>query len=187
MICPNCGTQNAAGSNFCIACGADLTPTATDEHLRTDSVAPRTPQTPPHTSPSVDIPPEYINTAPPPPPPPPPAPPYTPPVYTPPPAYTTPAATYAPARKERSIAFILEIVGGIFGLPGIGWLYAGEVTPGAILLGVMLVVNLIGVFVAFFTFFVSCFCSVPLNLVVMAVSALMLRNHMQQHPETFGP
>lgn len=187
MICPNCGTQNAAGSNFCIACGADLTPTATDDRVRTDSVASPTVHTPPHTSPSVDIPQEYIST---PPPPPPPAPVYTPPMYTPPtPNYTAPSTTYTSAvavRKERSLALILEIGGGLFGLPGIGWLYAGQVTNGAVLLGVMIFINIIGLFVAFATLGGSCLCSIPFNLVVMGVSSYLLYNHTKQHPETFG-
>ncbi len=190
--CPNCGTENAEGSNFCIACGADLTPTATDQRVRTDSVSspsvsspPNPPASTPLSSASVDMPPEYLGSAPPPPPPPPV---YTPPVYSPPPPnYTTPAATVVmPGRKERSLALVLEILGGILGLPGIGWIYAGQMTTGVVLLVVMIAINLIGIFIAFFTLFVSCVCSVPLNLIVAGISSYLLYNHTKQHPEVFG-
>jgi len=185
ITCPACGTENAAGSNFCIACGVDLTPTATDQRVRTDSVAAPTIQTPPLSSPSVDIPNEYLNTTPPfPPAPPPPL--YTPPAYTPSPTFTVPIPPGALPHKERSLALILEIVGGLFGLPGIGWIYAGQTNAGIILLVVMIIINALGLFGALITFFGTCLCSIPLNLVVMGVSSYLLYTHTKQHSEVFG-
>ena len=184
--CPACGTENAAGSNFCIACGIDFNATATDQQVRTDSVAPPSPNTPPLTSPSVDMPREYLDA---PPPPPPPKPYSSPPMDTPPsqPSYTSPsiAPTSRPS-KDRTLALVLEIVGGLLGLPGIGWLYSGQIVPGLIILGTMLGINVVGLVIAVFTGGLSCCCSVPLNLAVAGVSTYLLHNHTKQNPETFG-
>jgi hypothetical protein len=77
-------------------------------------------------------------------------------------------------------------VGGFFGLPGIGWIYSGQTNTGVILLVVMVVLNVIGVFVGFLTFFTSCFCSIPLIIIVMGVSSFLLYNHTKEHTEIFG-
>ncbi len=190
IACPACGTQNADGSNFCIACGVDLNAAATERKLRTDSVAEPGPDTPPMTSPSVDMPPEYLDTTPRMQ-----ATPAPPPSYSPPPAYTPPplptyavpsaAAATTPA-KDRTIALVLEVLGGLVGLPGIGWLYGGQTTIGLILLGSMIVVDIVAVVVGLFTVFISCICSVPFTWLVAGVSAYFLYTHTKQHPETFG-
>lgn len=182
--CPACATENADGSNFCVACGTDFNATTTDQRLRTDSVAPPSPSTPPLTSPSVEMPREYLDA--PPPPPPKPYPP--PPMYPPPsqPGYTSPSFPTTRPSKDRTLALVLEIVGGVFGLPGIGWLYSGQIVPGLIILGAMLAVNLVGLVIAVFTVGISLCCSVPLNLAVAGVSTYRLHNHTRQNPETFG-
>ncbi|MBM4422016.1 MAG: TM2 domain-containing protein [Chloroflexi bacterium] len=180
--CPACGTENAEGSNFCIACGIDLTVSAVEQNLRTDSAAAPTPETPPLTSPSVDMPREYLESPPPPPPPPPYVPP--PPMYSPP---VTPSYSASQPAKDRTIALVIEVAAGLFGFLGIGWMYAGNVSAGLIWLIGFWVGNIIGIVLDLLTVgFFTCI-HVPLAIACLPVSAYLLYNYTKQHPEVFGP
>ena len=186
--CPACGTENADGSNFCIACGIDLTATATEERVRTDSVASPTPDTPPMTSPSVDMPREYLDNTLPPPPPPPPA--YTPPppAYSPPPSATPTYApgTYTKPAKDRTLTIVLEVIGGLFGFLGIGWLYAGNTTVGILWMVGFWVGNILALVLDFVTVGLFTCIHVPLAIAALPLSAFLLYNYTKQHPEVFG-
>lgn len=184
--CPACGTENNDGSNFCIACGIDLTNTATDNMLRTDSVAEPTASTVPNTSPSVDMPREYLDTTPPPPPPPPSfqAPP---PVYGPNPTFNAPPAATIQPPKQRVLAMALEIGLGLFSLPGIGWLYAGNTTTGVLWLVGFLVAQCLLFTLDVVTIGFGTCIHVPIWIGVIIVSSIMLYNYTKQHPESFGP
>lgn len=186
--CPACGTENTEGSNFCISCGMDLTATATDNMLRTDSVAQPNASTPPNTSPSVDMPREYLDTPPPPPMPPPPPPVFQapPPVYGPNPTFNAPPAAVEPP-KQRVLALLLEIGLGLFSLPGIGWMYAGNTTTGVIWLVSFLVAQCILFSLDFITVGIATCVHVPVWIAVVIVSSIMLYNYTKQHPESFGP
>ncbi|HLF00764.1 MAG TPA: zinc-ribbon domain-containing protein [Anaerolineales bacterium] len=179
--CPACGTENSDGSNFCIACGIDLTATATEHRVRTDSVAEPTPGAPPLTSPSVDMPPEYQYTPPPPP------------VYTPPPNYTPPSSIPAymatpasSATKDRTLAVAIEVIAGLFGFLGIGWFYGGNTTAGIAWLLGLWVFHGVAFVLDFVTLGIFVCIHVPLALVIVPVSAYMLYNYTKQHPELFG-
>lgn len=182
ITCPSCGTQNPDTGKFCISCGVDLTATATEEKLMTDSVATASEETPAAPTPP-EVPPEYIS-----PPPPEPAftPPPPPPLYTPPqPSYSPPAAAPAGA-KDRTIALVLEVLPGVFGFLGIGWMYSGNIAVGlAWLLGV-LVWNVIGLVAAFFTVGFSFCCTVPLTWALVGVSTYFLNEYTKQNAGMFG-
>lgn len=182
-VCPACGTQNPDDGKFCIGCGIDLRETATQEKLLTDSVD--TPIEPP-APPRADVPPEYLaptiaSGAPP---------------VTPPPAeptiFSQPAETYsatpslATPAKDRTLTLVLELVPAFFGIFGLGWMYGGNLTVGLILLLGIIVWNVMGLVVAFFTAAVSLCCTVPLNIVFMAASGYFLYDYTKKHPETFG-
>jgi hypothetical protein len=96
---------------------------------------------------------------------------------------------YAPRPpKDRSIAMILEILPGLFGLLGIGWIYSGNTTTGLIWLFGVLAMNLfIWVPVILLTAGFGCICSWPVNLVLLIVSTITLNSYTKQHPELFGP
>lgn len=182
--CPACGAENADGSNFCIACGIDLTSTATEERVRTDSVATPTPDMPPMTSPSVEMPREYLESTPPPPPT------FSPPPYvTPPPqpnyvpTYTT--TTSKPA-KDRTLALVLEVAAGLFGFLGIGWFYAGNTTAGLLWLIGFWVGNGIAIVLDVVTFGIFACIHVPLAIATLPVSAYLLYKYTKQHPDEFG-
>lgn len=99
--------------------------------------------------------------------------------YTPPP--------YAPRPpKDKSVALILEILPALFGIFGIGWIYSGQTTTGIMWLVGMLVWGIIAITVTAFTGGFACFCIVPLNIGLLAFSAIMLNSHIKQHPELFG-
>ena len=184
ITCPACGTQNPDTGKFCISCGVDLTATATEEKLMTDSVATASEETPAAPTPP-EVPPEYVS------PPPPPEPAFTPsppPLYTPPQqSYSTTAAASAPAgAKDRTLALVLEALPGVFGFLGIGWLYSGNTNVGlAWLLGV-LVWNMIGLVAAFFTVGISFCCTVPITWALVGVSTYLLNDYTKKNAGMFG-
>ncbi len=93
---------------------------------------------------------------------------------------------YARPLKDRSLAYILEILPGLFGILGIGWLYAGNTTAGILWLVGVLVWDVFAIIVDLVTFGFGCFCSVPVNIVLITVSAIALSGYVKQHPELFG-
>jgi hypothetical protein len=105
--------------------------------------------------------------------------------YAPPRAYTGPVSYAAIATKDRSLALILEIVGGLFGFIGIGWIYAGQMGMGlAFLIGNWMFICFQAVLAAVTAGFSLCV-TLPIEIAVVAVSAVMLNNHTKQHPELF--
>jgi TM2 domain-containing membrane protein YozV len=194
ITCPACNTQNPDDGKFCIGCGIDLRESATMEKVLTDSVeAPAEPPAPPRD----DVPPEYLAATvvsatpvtPPPTPQPPPAP--EPAIISQPAqSYTTPPSSTpyeAAPTKDRTLALVLELIPAFFGFFGIGWMYGGNMTVGLIALIGVIVWNVIGLVIAFFTAGFSLCCTVPLNMAFMAVSGYFLYDYTNKHPETFGP
>ncbi len=183
ITCPACGTQNPDTGKFCIGCGVDLTATATEEKLMTDSVTTAAEETPSTFSPP-EVPPEYISASPPPDPIPAP-PPLTPP-YTPPQQSYSAVTSASVAAKDRTIALVLEVLPGIFGFPGIGWLYSGNIAVGLGLLLGVLVWNVIGIVIAIPTIGISLCCTVPITWVVVGVSTYFLNEYTKKNAGMFG-
>ena len=102
------------------------------------------------------------------------------------PIYSPPANAISSPHKERIIALLLEILPGIFGLLGIGWIYSGNTTSGILwMIGVM-VWNCGAIIAAVLTGGLGLICSVPINWVFLAISAIFLHRYTKQHPERFG-
>lgn len=100
-----------------------------------------------------------------------------------------PQAQYPPAYrplKDRSVAYILEILPGIFGILGIGWMYAGNTGVGIAWLVGTLVWDVIAIIIDIASVGFGCFCSVPVNIVLIVLSSVSLSNYIKQHPELFG-
>lgn len=98
-------------------------------------------------------------------------------------------STY-PARpmKDRGIALVLEILPGLFGFFGIGWIYSGNSTAGIVWLLSVLAMNwIIMLPVVILTAGFGVCCSVPTNLVLLGISAYTLNSYTKQHTEVFGP
>ena len=96
-----------------------------------------------------------------------------------------PRGRYTRGTKDKGIALVLEILPGLFGFPGIGWIYGGETTTGVIILGATLVWDIIAFGLLTITGGLACTITVPINLVIVTVSSVLLNNHANQHPETF--
>lgn len=90
-------------------------------------------------------------------------------------------------RKDKGLTLILEILPGLFGFLGIGWIYAGETTKGIIWLVSFLVWHLLIVLpVSLLTAGIGLCVTIPIDLAVIAISATTLNSHVKQHPEIFG-
>ena len=82
---------------------------------------------------------------------------------------------------------ILEILPGLFGILGIGWIYAGKSNTGIIWLIGFLAWHLVIVLpVVLLTAGGGLCVTIPIDLVCIAVSAYTLNNYTNQHPELFG-
>jgi hypothetical protein len=81
---------------------------------------------------------------------------------------------------------VLEILPGLFGIFGIGWIYSENTGLGTILLIGGIFWFLIIIAAAVITATAACFCTVPLSLVGTAISSFFLYQYTKQHPEIFG-
>lgn len=96
---------------------------------------------------------------------------------------SAPLVTYLPIAKDPSTALLIELIPGLFGFLGIGYLWAGETALGLVLLigywsfwaliGVMTVLTL-GLLLCFFPFFIMFFFAAPI------VSAVLLQKRLRQ-------
>lgn len=109
------------------------------------------------------------------------------PAFSLPPTPPSPVGAAAPVlvQKDRSIALILEILPGLFGFLGLGWIYAGNLTVGVLALVGFLLFLGIELLVIVFTGGLAACCLLPLNLAAVAVSALLLNNYMKERPNEF--
>lgn len=104
----------------------------------------------------------------------------------PPPAYAPTApfpgmVTAAQVKQSPSAGpVIVEVILGLFGIFGVGWLAAGKTPIGLILLVLSAAWWVVSAFAAVHTVFVGCCGIIPLNLVFVAVSASMLHNAMRR-------
>jgi len=90
-----------------------------------------------------------------------------------------------PSPKSRRTALLLEILLGLIGLPGIGWLYGGRKASGIVLLAVFLVWDLIACVLVIVTSGVSACLTVPTTISVVIISAVLLDRYMKTD-EQFG-
>ena len=89
--------------------------------------------------------------------------------------------------KDRSIALILEILPGLFGFLGFGWIYADNTQTGIlILIGnfIMIGINVVAVFLSGG---ICCFVAVPLEIAAIALSAYKLGQYMDTRTDIFPP
>ena len=99
--------------------------------------------------------------------------------------HTTPS--YAPRlSKDKSIALILEILPGLFGLLGFGWIYSNQTNTGIIWLVGIIIWDIIALTIIALTAGFGCFCTLPVNIALIVISATQLNNYIKRHPELFG-
>ena len=111
------------------------------------------------------------------------------PVPAPPATMQQPQPVYLVQRslKSRGTALLLEILLGLFGFYGIGWIYAGKVGTGlAYLLGVLLIWIPLSVLLATVTVGISLCFTLPVNVLILIISAATLSSYAGNHPDIFG-
>lgn len=79
-----------------------------------------------------------------------------------------------------TITMIIEIVFGIFGLMGMGWLYAGQFLYSGLIFGGFLVLLLIETVIIAITGGLCACLALPLNIVIAVVSGLRARDYVRQ-------
>ena len=101
--------------------------------------------------------------------------------------YQQPSQVY-PQRppKDKSIALILEILPGLFGFLGFGWIYSGNTVSGVIWLISFLVWTVIATIISLVTAGIGIICWLPISIALIAISAISLNNYTRAHPELFG-
>jgi hypothetical protein len=173
ITCPNCSTSNPDSAQVCLSCGAPLIEAAgrpANERLQpAEGEIPEPspfamPESPEPAPSSVSVTPIPVS------------------------APSRPAKVdFTSPKKDRSLAIVLEVVPGLFGLLGIGWIYSGFTSAGIAWLVGFLIWNIIALVICIFTVGVGCLCTLPVNLVVLIASVMALNSQIQDHSEQFIP
>ena len=108
------------------------------------------------------------------------------------PAYQQSQFTFPAFNSNSSTPLIVELLFSFFlGIFGIGWLMAGEVVTGIILLVCSLFIYLplliISIFIAFFTFGFSLFCTGPLVIGAIVLNAILLNSKLKRKAASYMP
>jgi hypothetical protein len=112
--------------------------------------------------------------------------------YTSPPVYQQAAPQVYVVNTTNTTPLIVELLLSIFlGIFGVGWLVAGETTVGVILLICSLFFYLplfiLSIFIAFFTFGLSLFCTGPMIIGAIVLNAILLNNRLKRKAASFMP
>jgi hypothetical protein len=112
--------------------------------------------------------------------------------YNSPPMYRRAPINYTLSHTSNSTPLIVELLFSIFlGIFGIGWLMAGEVVIGVILLVCSLFIYLplliISIFIAIFTLGFSLFCTGPMVIGAIILNAILLNNKLKRKASTYMP
>ena len=99
----------------------------------------------------------------------------------------TPVGNVERSPKDRSVALILEILPGLFGFLGFGWIYSGNTSTGIMWLVGLLVWDVMAFIIIALTGGLGFICTVPISIVIIALSASSLNTYSKHHPELFGP
>jgi hypothetical protein len=84
-----------------------------------------------------------------------------------------------PSDSSDTIAMMLEIIFGFFGILGMGWLYAGNIPIAVLAFVGFLVVVFIEMAIATATLGIAACLIVPFNLAVAVISGLKARDHVR--------
>lgn len=81
---------------------------------------------------------------------------------------------------------MVEVIPGLFGFLGLGWIYSGCTRRGLWILGGVLLWNLFEAGLVAATAGVACCFTLPLNIIMVATSASFLNMHIDQNPGEFS-
>jgi len=112
--------------------------------------------------------------------------------YNAPPMYQQAPFNITIFNTNNSTPLIVELLLSIFlGIFGVGWLIAGEMVIGIILLVCSLFIYLplliISIFIAFFTFGFSLFCTGPMVIGAIVLNAILLNNRLKRKASSYMP
>jgi hypothetical protein len=88
--------------------------------------------------------------------------------------------------KDRGVALILEILPGMFGFLGFGWIYSGNTTAGVIWLICFFAWTVFAAIIDVVTVGIFLLCSLPISIACIAFSAIRLNSYTRKHSELFG-
>jgi TM2 domain-containing membrane protein YozV/predicted RNA-binding Zn-ribbon protein involved in translation (DUF1610 family) len=114
------------------------------------------------------------------------------PPYNTPPMYQHAQFNVTVINANNNTPLIVELLLSIFlGIFGVGWLMAGEVITGVILLVCSLFIYLplliISIFIAVFTFGFSLFCTGPMVIGAIILNAILLNNKLKRKASSYMP
>ena len=112
--------------------------------------------------------------------------------YHSPPVYQQNVSNVYVFNTTNTTPLIVELLLSIFlGIYGVGWLIAGETAVGVILLICSLFIYLplfiLSIFIAFFTFGFSLFCTGPMIIGAIVLNAILLNNRLKRKAASFVP
>jgi hypothetical protein len=81
---------------------------------------------------------------------------------------------------DVNTAFVLEVVLGLIGFMGVGWMYSGQLAVGVILLVGWWIGMAVGLGGSALTLGAGCCLWIPVQLVAPFISAIILRNQLQK-------
>ncbi len=94
---------------------------------------------------------------------------------------------YVRPPKDRSVALILEILPGLFGFLGFGWIYAGNTNTGVVILASYLIALVVFVILDVASSGLCCFITLPISIAAIALSASKLNTYTKTRTDLFGP
>jgi TM2 domain-containing membrane protein YozV len=103
--------------------------------------------------------------------------------YPPPGQYPPPQQPYYPQPPDNTdtVAMILEIVFGLFGIMGMGWLYAGNIlTAVLIFIGFMILILVEAALIAISGGLCGCVAA-PVNIAIAIFSAIRVRDYVRRN------
>jgi hypothetical protein len=81
---------------------------------------------------------------------------------------------------------IVALIPAVLGVFGIGWLFAGQLRTGLILLIGMLIWDVFSIIAGNFTGGLTPYVTIPVNVLVIAISAIGLIGYMNKNTDAFG-
>lgn len=85
--------------------------------------------------------------------------------------------------KRSTTAMVLEILPGLFGILGIGWLYLGIARIGAGFMLGMLAWDAVALGLLFWSRGTALYGTIPLGIIAIIISTVSLDDHLKAHPE----
>ncbi len=86
----------------------------------------------------------------------------------------------AAPRSNGGAAIVFEVIAGLFGFFGIGWLASGFTTTGLFLLIGGIIWDVVGGLLSVATFGAGFLCMGVVNIIVVVVSAITLNNRLNR-------